>query len=49
MDEQQQIEEQVKIALKYLIDEGVVVQEGIYYRMKTAEEIAEELKAILNT
>jgi hypothetical protein len=48
MDEQQ-IEEQVKIALQYLMDEGVVVQEGTYYRMKTEEEIAEELDAILNT
>lgn len=48
MDEQQ-LEEQVKVALQYLMDEGLVVQEGIYYRMKTEEEIAEELEAILNT
>lgn len=46
MDEQQ-IEEQVKVALQYLIDEGVVVQEDIYYRMKTEEEIAEELRLLL--
>lgn len=44
---EQEIEEQVKVALQYLMDEGLVVQEGIYYRMKTDEEIAEELRLLL--
>lgn len=44
---EQEIEEQVKVALKYLMDEGLVVQEGEYYRMKTDEEIAEELRLLL--
>jgi hypothetical protein len=48
MDEQQ-LEEKVRRALQYLIDEGLVVQEGIYYRMKTDEEIQEELETLLNT
>jgi hypothetical protein len=44
---EQQIEKQVKIALQYLMDEGLVVQEGKYYRMKTDEEIAEEINFIM--
>ena len=42
-----QIEAQVKKSLKYLMDEGVVVQEGEYYRLKTQEEIDEELRLLL--
>lgn len=44
---EQEIEKQVKVALKYLMDEGLVVQEGEYYRMKTDEEVAEELRLLL--
>lgn len=33
----------VKKTLQYLIDEGFVVQEGDEYRLKTEEEIQEEI------
>jgi hypothetical protein len=36
----------VKLALDYLITEGVVVKVGHKYRLKTKQEIQEELKKI---
>ncbi len=47
MDSKEEIEEQVKRALDYLIAEGMVVEEDGLYRMKTPEEQEEELEALL--
>lgn len=47
MDSKEEIEEQVKRALDYLITEGIVIEEDGLYRMKTPEEQAEELAALL--
>lgn len=49
MESEQNIEEQVKRALAYLIAEGLVVEEEGLYRMKTEEEIQQELQAIINS
>jgi hypothetical protein len=47
VDSKEEIEEQVKRALDYLIAEGMVVEEDGLYRMKTPEEQEEELEALL--
>lgn len=45
--ESSKLEAQVKRSLQYLMDEGIVIQEGELYRLKTEEEIAEELRLLL--
>jgi hypothetical protein len=46
-DDQQEIENQVRHALAYLMAEGLVVEENGLYRMKTAEEHERELEMLL--
>jgi hypothetical protein len=48
-DDQQEIENQVRHALAYLMAEGVVVEENGLYRMKTAEEQERELELLLKS
>jgi hypothetical protein len=47
-DDQQEVENQVRHALAYLMAEGLVVEEGGLYRMKTTEEHERELELLLN-
>jgi len=44
-----EVEESVKVALKYLLDEGVILKEGSKYRIKTKNEIRRELENIFNS
>jgi ABC-type amino acid transport substrate-binding protein len=44
----QELKQQVRYALKYLLEEGVAVKIGNKYRLKTQKEIAKELTDIKN-
>ena len=44
--DEDELKRQIVASLQYLIAEGMVVQEGDRYRLKTKKEINKELKAI---
>ena len=44
----EELEEQVRHSLEYLVTEGVVIQHGNSYRLKSEEEIEQELEDIEN-
>jgi hypothetical protein len=44
----EELELQIKHSLDYLVAEGIVVKRGEYYRLKTEEEIEQELRDIEN-
>jgi hypothetical protein len=43
-----ELRRQITASLNYLMEEGMVVQVGDKYRLKTEEEIAQELEDINN-
>jgi hypothetical protein len=45
-EEDKALERSIRSGLKYLIAEGIVVQVGDRYRLKTEKEMAEEILAI---
>ena len=46
---EQEVEQAVKQSLKYLLEEGVIVEDNGKYRIKTKKEIRKELEDILNS